>query len=71
MGRLVVDENYRGKRVGEILINKIKERCVQQSISSLRVRYNIKRKEAHAFYLKLGFSESKDRKCLNRKYKSK
>ena len=50
VGGLVVDENYRGKGVGKILVSKIKEWCIEQKISSLRVRCNTKRKEAHQLF---------------------
>jgi GNAT superfamily N-acetyltransferase len=38
IGGLVIDENYRGKGIGKILVSKIKEWCIEQKISSLRVR---------------------------------
>ncbi len=64
IGGLVVDENYRGKGVGKKLIDRIKQWCVEQEVCSLRVRCNTKRKEAHQFYLTLGFSEMKEQKIF-------
>lgn len=64
IGGLVVDEDNRGKGVGKMLVNKVKEWCIAQGINSLKVRSNIKRTEAHKFYLKLGFSESKKQKVF-------
>ena len=67
IGGLVIDENYRGKGIGKILVSKIKEWCIEQKISSLRVRCNTKRKEAHQFYFKNGFSETKEQKVFELK----
>ncbi len=64
IGGLVVDENYRGKGVGKLLINAIKNWSEQEEISTIRVRCHTKRKEAHLFYNKLGFSESKEQKIF-------
>jgi GNAT superfamily N-acetyltransferase len=64
IGGLVVDENYRGKGVGKTLVNMVREWCVEQKITSLRVRCNIKRPEAHKFYLTIGFKESKEQKVF-------
>jgi GNAT superfamily N-acetyltransferase len=61
---LVVDEKQRGKGVGKILVEKIKEWCKEQNVLSLRVRSNIKRKEAHQFYLNNGFKEIKEQKVF-------
>src|SRR5574337_1967686 len=49
IGGLVVDEDYRGKGIGKKLINEIKRWCIEKNILSLRVRSQIKRKEAHDF----------------------
>lgn len=64
IGGLVVDENYRGKGVGKKLINYIKKWCRENHFSLLRVRTNIKRKDAHIFYNKIGFRESKEQKIF-------
>ena len=61
---LVVDEKQRGKGIGKILIEKIKEWCKEQNVLSLRVRSNVKRKEAHRFYLNNGFKEIKEQKVF-------
>lgn len=64
IGGLVVDENYRGKGIGKKLINEIKRWCIEKNILSLRVRSQIKRKEAHEFYLNVGFGEIKEQKVF-------
>jgi GNAT superfamily N-acetyltransferase len=64
IGGLVVDENYRGKGVGKSLVSKVRAWCAEQKITSLRVRCNSKRLEAHQFYLSLEFKESKEQKVF-------
>ena len=64
IGGLVVDENFRNKGIGKKLIDRIKEWCVDKGISLLRVRCNKKRVEAHKFYSKIGFEESKEQKVF-------
>lgn len=61
---LVVDENYRSKGIGKLLIGKIREWSIEQNILLLRVRSNVKRKEAHRFYLNNGFREIKQQKVF-------
>lgn len=64
IGGLVVDENYRSKGIGKKLVERIKQWCVEKQISILRVRSQVKRKEAHQFYLDNGFSEIKEQKVF-------
>lgn len=64
IGGLVVDEEYRGKRVGKQLVQKVKEWSLEKGFEILRVRSNVKRKEAHKFYLKLDFTEIKEQKVF-------
>jgi GNAT superfamily N-acetyltransferase len=64
VGGLVVDENYRSQGIGKKLVEQIKQWCTEQKISTLRVRSQVKRKEAHQFYLSNGFSEIKEQKVF-------
>ena len=64
IGGLVVDDQYRRSGIGKLLVDHIKPWCVNKGTSSLRVRSNIKRKEAHEFYSRLGFNESKQQKIF-------
>jgi GNAT superfamily N-acetyltransferase len=64
IGGLVVDENYRGKGAGKILVDTVKEWSKNQKNRSLRVRCNTKRLETHKFYSKLGFRETKEQKIF-------
>lgn len=64
IGGLVIDENYRGNGVGKVLVERIKAWCIEQNITSLRVRSNVKRLDTNKFYLNIGFSESKEQKVF-------
>ncbi|MBI1782865.1 MAG: GNAT family N-acetyltransferase [Sphingobacteriales bacterium] len=61
---LIVDEAYRGNGIGKELIQRAKEWTKQQGINKLRVRTNVKRKDAHRFYFREGFTETKEQKSL-------
>lgn len=61
---LVVDENYRSMGIGKKLVERIKQWCIEKQISTLKVRSQVKRKEAHQFYLNNGFSEIKEQKVF-------
>jgi GNAT superfamily N-acetyltransferase len=56
---LVIDENHRGKGIGKVLVEKAKQWAKENGNDTLRLRCNIKRIEAHRFYLHLGFKEIK------------
>lgn len=64
IGGLVVDENYRNKGIGKKLIDRIKEWSLEKGINQVRVRSQVKRKEAHQFYLNNGFVEIKEQKVF-------
>jgi GNAT superfamily N-acetyltransferase len=64
IGGLIVSEAYRRKGVGKMLVESVKQWCIHKGISSLRVRCNSKRKEAHEFYAMLGFKETKEQKVF-------
>ena len=65
IGGLVVDEKYRGKGMGNKLVDKIKEWTIEMKISSLRVRSNVTRLPTHEFYKKAGFEEIKEQKVFS------
>jgi GNAT superfamily N-acetyltransferase len=56
---LVIDENYRRKGIGELLIERAKQWAKGKGNHSVRLRCNVKRVDAHAFYRHLGFKETK------------
>lgn len=61
---LVIDEAYRKNNIGKMLIEKVKQWCAEKNCDRLRVRCNVKRKDTHAFYTHLGFSEKKEQKVF-------
>jgi GNAT superfamily N-acetyltransferase len=56
---LVVNEDYRGKGIGKLLIEKAKQWGREKGNNTLRLRCNVKRDEAHLFYQHHGFKETK------------
>jgi GNAT superfamily N-acetyltransferase len=56
---LVVDLRRRGEGIGGHLIGAAREWAGSQGASRLRVRCNVKRTEAHAFYAACGFETIK------------
>jgi GNAT superfamily N-acetyltransferase len=64
IGGLVVDEKYRGKGIGKMLINQAIPWCKEKRCGKLKVRSNIKRTEAHKFYEQAGFNEMKQQKVF-------
>ena len=64
---VIVDENYRGKGIGKLLIEKVKQWGKETGNKTLRLRCNMIRKEAHLFYQHLGFKEIKEQKVFEMK----
>ncbi len=61
---LVVDIDYHGNGVGKTLVRKISDWSYAANNSTLRVRCNIKRLEAHKFYTSIGFKQIKEQKVF-------
>ena len=59
---LVVDESYRNKGLGKMLIQTAMQWCHEMMVEKLRVRTNVKRLDTHRFYEHLGFREIKQQK---------
>ncbi|MGH9650383.1 MAG: GNAT family N-acetyltransferase [Terriglobales bacterium] len=59
IGGLIVDEQHRGAGVGGLLLEQAELLARAKDCASLRLRSNIIRKEAHAFYLKRGYTITK------------
>ena len=59
---LVIDEKFRGKGIGKLLIEKAKQWAKEKGNNTIRLRCNVKRKETHLFYQHLGFIETKEQK---------
>lgn len=68
IGGLVVDEQYRGRGVGKRLIAAITDWYAEKS-TTLRVRSNVKRLDAHRFYLGAGFIEAKQQRVFEMRLK--
>jgi N-acetylglutamate synthase-like GNAT family acetyltransferase len=60
---LVVSEKYRGYGVGKGLV-QYAESWLRKRCSTIRVRANAMRSEAHAFYQTLGYQEIKTQKIF-------
>ena len=54
----------RGKGIGKLLIEKVKQWSKETGNKTLRLRCNMIRKEAHLFYRHLGFKEIKEQKVF-------
>jgi len=61
---LVVQEQYRSKGIGKMLIKKAVDWTMNKGCDHLRLRTNTKRQEAHRFYLAAGFKEIKQQKVF-------
>lgn len=57
INELVIDENYRNKRIGSILLKNAIEEAKYRDCVEIEVSSSIERKEAHIFYKKHGFEE--------------
>ena len=59
IGGLVVRGDMRGKRIGHLLCQTVEQWAVQIGIVAVRVRSQLKRADAHRFYLRDGFKQVK------------
>ena len=59
IGGLIVDEALRGRGIGGHLMAAAEEWARRRGLSTLRLRSNLVREEAHAFYRRQGFTSSK------------
>ena len=61
---LVIDEYYRNKGIGKLLIERAKEWSRDRGVGKLRLRCNVIRTETHKFYEHIGFTEVKQQKVF-------
>ena len=59
---LVIDEQYRGKGIGKLLIERVRQWANENGNDKLTVHCNTKRTQAHLFYEHMGFKEVKQQK---------
>jgi GNAT superfamily N-acetyltransferase len=63
---LVVDETRRSGGIGAALVEAAAEWAGEQGFATLRVRSNVIRERAHAFYERLGFARLKSQVVFSR-----
>lgn len=56
---LIVDEQYRGRGIGKKLIEEAKDWCKKKEQTTIFLRSNISRVDAHRFYEREGFAKTK------------
>lgn len=54
---MFVDNDYRGKNIGSMLIDKFKEYCIDKGITTFKVNASAPNTKAIEFYKKNGFKE--------------
>jgi GNAT superfamily N-acetyltransferase len=59
IGGLVIRDDMRGKRIGQQLCRAVEEWAMQIGIAVVRVRSQMKRADAHRFYLRDGYTQVK------------
>lgn len=59
---IVVDHNKRGKGIGSLLLDEAEKKALDLNCKGMRANSGIQRIEAHKFYLKNGYSETKMQK---------
>lgn len=64
---LVVDESARGCGVGAALVQAAERWAIGRGIASMRVRSNLVRERAHAFYRDHGYEEAKRQAVFNKR----
>jgi len=64
---LVVDAAARGRRIGAALVAAAETWAAERGCGALRVRCNVVRRRAHAFYRRERFREIKEQKVFERK----
>jgi GNAT superfamily N-acetyltransferase len=65
---LVVDKNYRNHGIGRLLMQHIEQWADTLGCEGVMLRSNIKRKEAHLFYEKIGYTNIKQSLTFYKKF---
>jgi GNAT superfamily N-acetyltransferase len=66
IGALVVDETRRSRGTGAALVAAMEAWAIEQGFREMRVRSNVVRERAHAFYDRLGFARVKRQQIFAR-----
>lgn len=66
IGGLIVDSNFRGLKIGKILVEKCEEWSKLSGFKEIRVRTNETRFETLNFYKKIGFENIKSQKVFKK-----
>lgn len=66
IGGLVVDQHHRGLGIGQRLVEEAERWARRQRCRSVRLRSNVIRTRAHAFYERLGFKVVKSQKVFRK-----
>ena len=64
---LVVDQAYRSQRVGRVLMEQVERWAQEQGCVAVRLRSNVVRSRAHAFYQNLGYELTKTSKTFSKR----
>lgn len=59
IGGLVVDERFRGRGIGALLLRRAEQWAHKRGLNTVYLRTNVIRKDAHAFYERLGYKRIK------------
>jgi GNAT superfamily N-acetyltransferase len=59
VGGLVVDEGYRRRGIGRLLMQQAEQWACEKGCWAVYLRSNVVRKDAHAFYEGIGYSNVK------------
>ncbi|PEK99620.1 GNAT family N-acetyltransferase [Bacillus sp. AFS017336] len=66
IGGLIVDSNYRGQKIGKILVERCEEWSKTLGYKEIRVRTNETRLETLLFYKRIGFENTKSQKVFKK-----
>jgi len=67
IGGLVVNEDFRGRGIGKLLMNRAERWARSQGLKSVYLRSNVIREKAHAFYRRLGYRIIKTQHAFRKK----
>lgn len=66
VGGLIIDERYRGHGAGRLLMKEAEEWARGKGCGAICLRSNVTRKDAHAFYQRIGYSHTKTQRTFRR-----